>query len=296
MLKRYTQLRRSYDHTFFYGLATSAINALSSGALVTAFAVTLGAGNVALGFLWAVQPMSSLMHLPVSYFIEKGASLKKIAVFSSLICRPFWLIAASVVFLKGQMALTVFVISYFFAFIIWSVSGGAFYPWIKQLVHPRLINRFLAHRIKYILLTKTLIASLAAGVIWMIQKYRPDWEIYSYAVFFVLAFLFGLEATWHLGRMADRKITTVPEKSFVSKVLFTLKNDSFKRLLLSLSAVNFSMNFIMPFIMVFMLKQLGLSVGVSMAFTILCQLTDCFTLARWSARASRKGVGRTMME
>lgn len=296
-MKKTTTLRSSYDNTFFYGLATSAVNALSTGPLVTAYALALGAGTVTLGCLQAVWPIANLVHLPVSYFIEKGKSLKKIAVFSSLISRPFWLIAALAAFWKGSdLSLTLFTISYFLAFIIGSIAGGAFLPWIKELVYPRLMNGFFAHRIKYILLTRILFVSMATGIIWVIQRYYPDYEIYTYSFFFAIAFLMGLYATWTLYRISDKPIVPVKGKSFFQKIVFTFKNKSFVALLFSLSSINFSMNFITPFTVVFMLTYLKLSVGMTMLFTILWQLTDSFTITHWSKRTKTTNVNKTLIE
>lgn len=297
MKKIKTTLRSSYDSTFFYGLATSVVNALSTGPLVTAYALALGAGTITLGCLQAVWPIANLVHLPVSYFIEKGKSLKKIAVLSSLISRPFWLIAALAAFWKGSdISLTLFIISYFMAFVIGSIAGGAFLPWIKELVHPRLMNGFFARRIKYILLTRILFISTATGIIWIVQKYYPDYEIYTYSFFFSFAFFMGLYATWMLYQISDKPIVPVKGKSFFQKIVSTFKNKSFVTLLVSLSSINFSMNFITPFTVVFMLTYLKLSVGMTMLFTVLWQLTDSFTITRWSKRTKATNVNKTLIE
>lgn len=296
-MKKKTSLRHSYDHTFFYGLTTAVVNALSTGPILTAFALALGAGNLTLGLLQAVQPISNLIHLPVSYFIEKGRNFKKTAVVSSFIARPFWLIAALTVFFnKNDFALTVFTISYLAAFLIASIAGGVFWPWIKMLVHPRLLNSFFAHRIKYILLTRIVFVGVATGIIWLVQRLAPAFEIYTYAAFFACAFLFGLIATKSLSLIEDKPIVSSFGTPFMKKMAITLKNKSFKTLVVSLSMLNFSLNFLMPFTVVFMLTYLNLSVGATMLFTLLWQLTDSFTITIWSKRTKQKGVNKTLAE
>ncbi len=290
-------LRFSINNTFINGLADAVVKALSTGPLVTAYALALGAGNIALGFLQAVFPISNLVHLPVAYFIEKGANLKKIAVWSSFLARPFWLLAALAVFWRGEtIGLWLFVISYFMAFLIGSATGGAFWPWIKELVHPRLMNPFFAKRIKYILLTRIIITSTASGLIWCVQKYAPSFEVYVYSLFFVIAFLMGLYATWTLVQIEDKKIQPVIGKSFLEKIKISFSNSSFKTLLISLGLINFSMNFIAPFGIVFMLTDLKFAVSLTLGFTVCQQLIDTLTIDAWSRRTKKKGISRVLIE
>ena len=95
-----TKLRKSIDATFYNGLFDIVIKSLTTGPLLTAYALSLGMGNFLLGFLQSVIPFSNTLHLPVSYFLEKGREPKKIACISSLLSRPLLALLAISLFFR----------------------------------------------------------------------------------------------------------------------------------------------------------------------------------------------------
>ena len=74
---------------------------MTSGPLLTVYAVGVGISNIHIGFLQSVLPFSNLVHLLVARELEKGKSARKIAWMSSLIARPFLLLVALAVYYKG---------------------------------------------------------------------------------------------------------------------------------------------------------------------------------------------------
>ena len=184
-----SNLRKSINYTFNNGLADSAIKAFTSGNLVTAFALALGANSVIIGLLQSVQPLANFVHLAVAYFIEKGAKLKKISFWCSLISRPFWLIAGCVAFFADStIALYIFCISYFLAYFIATATGGAFWPWIKELVPHKIMNNFLAFRINIFLSSELFAVSLLVACFIWYKNIIPNMQYIH--IHFYLSLLF----------------------------------------------------------------------------------------------------------
>lgn len=281
-----SNLRKSINYTFSNGLADSAIKAFTSGNLVTAFALALGANSIIIGLLQSVQSLANFVHLLVAYFIERGAGFKKLSFWCSLIARPFWLIAGCVVFLENkEVSLYVFCISYFLAYFIATATGGSFWPWIKELVPNKIMNSFLAFRIKYILIVRIICGLFVSGLLYLIQKYYPEYSIYSYTFLFIVAFLLGLYATYTLTQIDDKPTKIEKNKNFALKMWDCLKNKSFQSLLIGLGSIQFSINFITPFLMVFMMKKLEISVSVALLITTYSQFIDAYSLKWWNKKS-----------
>ena len=88
-MKKNEQLHQSMDYVFRGGVATSAMDSLAVGSTLTAYALLLGAGPVAIGILGAVPFIGNMIHLLSSYLIEKGISAKKNCPLVFLFGAPF---------------------------------------------------------------------------------------------------------------------------------------------------------------------------------------------------------------
>lgn len=297
-LMKQSFLRKSLYNSFYNGLNDSCLKALTTGPLLTAFAVALGAGDITLGFLAATIPFCSLMYLPVAYFLEKGTDLKKFTVYCSLAARPFMFLAAiTAFFTPSPTILTFFVISYFLSYLFNTAQGAAFWPWMKELVPPAIINIYLAKRIRYIMLVKLITVTLATFTLNFVQDTSPHNELKVYGIFFIIATIFGLFASWNLYCVQPKSLSVIRHKlSFFNKICFAFRNKSFKSLLWTLSLINIAYNFMFSFFTVYVLTGLGLSADIMLALTLLSQIIDFMTIEKWSNRVKKSNVFSVMIQ
>lgn len=290
-MKKKTKLRQSFDYMVLGGIATTATNTLASGAIMTAYALLLGAGNFFLGVLNAVQSFGNIVHLGAAWLIEKGYSPKKLSLWVSFISKPFFLITAFVAFFaESEIALPLMLTSYAAAYVIGSLAGGTFLPWMKELVPSQLVGRFLGVRLRYITLTKVVCFSLTSYVLGLVKRLYPAYEIYAYSAFLSLATIVGLMAAASFFFIDDREILLETDKTFFKKVKIALSDKKFRKLILSLSSLSFSNNLMMPFLTVFLLRYFGLPMWQVLIFTLLNQLVDSFFLKSWGKMADKRGV------
>lgn len=290
-MKKKTKLRQSFDYMVLGGIATTATNTFASGALMTAYALLLGAGNFFIGVLNAVQSFGNIMHLGAAWLIEKGYSPKKISLWVSFVSKPFFLLTGIVAFLgDSKIALPLMLVSYAVAYLIGSLAGGSFLPWMKELVPPKLVGRFLGVRLKYITLTKVVCFSLTSYVLGVIKRLYPAYEIYAYSAFLAMATVVGLLAAASFFYMDDREIQLEADKTFLHKIKTALNNKKFRKLILSLSSLSFSNNLMMPFLTVFLLKNFSLSMWQVLIFALTNQLVDTFSLKSWGRISDKRGV------
>ncbi len=264
-----TNLRHSLNNVFYGGVAQSAMDTFATGTLITAYALLLGAGNFEIGILGAVPFIGNLIHIMVSWLLEKGYSVKRMSVLSAFIARPFYLLAAGLVFFVGQgwtvPALILFLIG---AYAIGNIAGGAWRPWMKDLVPNAIMGRFFAHRFKYMMIAKIICFTFAYYLLRYIQENNPENEIAAYAVMLLIAFCIGLYGAYTLTQVQDVVLKIKPDISFWQKIVFSLKNKAFVQMMSALGSLNFAVNFVTPFITVFMLEHLKIPTSTVIVLTV----------------------------
>lgn len=294
-MKKNEQLHKSMDYVFKGGVATSAMDSLAVGSTLTAYALLLGAGPVAIGILGAIPFIGNMIHLLSSYLIEKGISAKKIALYSSFLARPFYLIAAMLCFFQGSSwAVPVLIGSLLVSYLIGSICGGVWMPWMKELIPARMMGRFFSHRFKWMMIAKIACFIFAFVLLKLVQPYEKG-ELYSYAFLIFLAFLISLYGAYTFIHVEDKKIPTKEDMPFIKKVAHTFQNKPFSKLLTALSILNFAMNFLMPFLTVFMLKNLNTPMSTIIALTLLQWLTYTFVVKKWGKMSDRKGPEKILI-
>ena len=82
--------------------------ALTSGVILTAFALHLGASNLMVGVLASIPFLAQLLQVPAIGLVERWRRRKQIAVVTSVIGRAMLAVMAAVAFFTGSGPLIVF--------------------------------------------------------------------------------------------------------------------------------------------------------------------------------------------
>ena len=290
-------LRKSLNNVFYGGVATSAMDTLATGPFLIAYALMFGAGNIAVGFLGAIGFVGNLMHLLSAYLIEKGKTPKQISVLFSALSRPFYLIAALLAFWAGSpWALALLIGCFSATYMIGSVAGGAWLPWMKALVPANLMGRFFSHRFKWMMIAKIVCYGGGAALIWWFENHQTDNTIFSYSILLGIAFIISVYGVYTLTQVENKKVSYQQTDSFIKKTVHTLKNKPFRGLLVYLGSLNFAVSFITPFMTVFMLKTLGFSTPVVVIMTVISQFTHAFSVKSWGKMADKKNCQKILQK
>lgn len=288
-MSRKTVLRTSLNNVFYGGVATSAMDTLATGPFLIAYALMFGAGNIAIGFLGSIGFVGNLMHLYSAWLIEQGKTPKQISVFFSALSRPFYLIAALLAFWAGYAwALAALIVCFSCTYMIGSVAGGAWLPWMKALVPPKLMGRFFSHRFKWMMIAKMACYGAGALLIYYFEKDLPDLTIFAYSILLGIAFIIGVYGVMTLTRVENKEVSYQKTQSFFKKTVKTFSNAPFRKLLLFLGVLNFAINFVTPFLTVYMLKSLSLPMPYVIILTIISQTAHAFTVKYWGRLADKK--------
>jgi hypothetical protein len=157
------QLRASLGASIAEGAAAEVFGACAGGAVLTGWALYLGASAVTIGLLTALPVAAQVFQLPAAW-LTQCVGAKRLAITAVGASRLVWLplIAVPFVHLAPATALGVFVTIVTVATILGVVGGNAWTAWMGDLVPGAIRGRFFGRRMVYLNIAGTA-ASLAAG-------------------------------------------------------------------------------------------------------------------------------------
>jgi len=157
-------LRRSLGAAVAEGACAEVFAACATGAVITGWALYLGAGTALIGFLGALPLVAQMASLPAAWFIS-GRSRKWATVLAVCISRLTFLplIALPWVDLAPAARLRLFVAIVAVSTVFGVIGNSAWVAWMGDLVPGRLRGRYFGQRTVFLSIAGTL-ASLAAAV------------------------------------------------------------------------------------------------------------------------------------
>lgn len=288
-------LRKSLNWVYWGGIAQSATDTFATGTLITAYALLLGAGDFAIGLLGAVPFIGNLMHIFAAFLLEKGFSVKKLSIVTSAVSRPFFLVAAVLAFFpRSDWVVPTLICCLLMVYSIGNIAGGAWRPWMKNLVPNRLMGSFFSSRFKGMMIAKIVCFAFCWLILEYYRRYFPAQELHAYFYLLLLSFLISVFGVYTTTQVADVKVSTPSKMSFVQKIKMCMKKKEFVHLMTVLGCLNFVVNFVTPFLTVFLLQKLNLSMPTVVFLTLFPQVVYVIAIKKIGALSDSKGLPRMM--
>lgn len=157
------RLRASLGASFAEGAAAEVFGACAGGAVLTGWALYLGASAVTIGLLTALPIAAQVLQLPAAWLTQRVGA-KRLAITAIGASRLVWLplIAVPFAHLSPGTALNALVTIVALATILGVVGGNAWTAWMGDLIPGAIRGRFFGRRMVYVNIAGTT-ASLAAG-------------------------------------------------------------------------------------------------------------------------------------
>jgi MFS family permease len=161
---RTSGLRSSLDACVAEGAAAEVVSACAGGAVLTGWALFLGASPVVIGLLGALPLAAQIVQLPAAWLTQRIGA-KPLAVVAIGASRLAWmpLVAVPFLHLASSTALVLFAAVVALAGVLGVVGNNAWTAWMGELVPGAVRGRFLARRMVYLNVAGTA-SSLAAGL------------------------------------------------------------------------------------------------------------------------------------
>ncbi len=283
------RLQKSLPWILRNGIGIQLMETLAVGAILTAFAIQLGASNFIIGLLAAIPHLSQLAQLSAMYVVDRVPSRRKVYTWSGYFARPMFLVIALAVFLpSNELALTVIVLAFLVRYVAGAFLSCAWNTWMRELVPEDLMGRVFGERQKRMVGIGILASLSAAGFIDLWNRFMPLPETYAFGIVYVLAFAGGMYAVMASRHIEDVEQTPPAEhEPLLGRLWEPLRNENYRRLIVFLASWNFAINLAAPYFTVHMIKRMELDLIVVIGLATLSQLAAYFTVTRWGDIADR---------
>lgn len=262
---------------------------LAVGAILTAFAIELGASNFLIGLLAAIPHLSQLAQLPAMFTVDRARSRRAVYTWSGYVARPMFLVIALTVFIpSNELALAVVVAAFTLRYVAGAYLSCAWNTWMRELVPDEVMGRVFGERQKKMIGIGMVVSLLAAGFIDGWGRFTPWPATYAYAIVYTLAFFGGMYAV-----VTSRHIADVPGRpherppDLISRLREPFRHRNFRRLMVFHGSWNFAVNLAAPFFTVHMLRTMNLDLIVVIGLATLSQMAAYFTVSHWGDVADR---------
>jgi MFS family permease len=261
--------------------------ALTTGVVLTAFALHLGANNATIGLLAAIPFLTQLAQIPAIALVERLRERKRIAVLSSAFGRTMLGVMALAPF-AGALGLPIMVVATIILCAMGAIGGCAWNSWIRDLAPEDRMGRIFARRTAYATVT-TLIAGVAAAIALEATPAGGGARDWSFAALYAVGCIAGLISAWIVARLPEPQLPAPPAKAIglIERLRSPFRDRNFARLIVFLGTWQFAINFATPFFTVYLVRQLGYDMTIVMGLSIASQLANALALKSWGALADR---------
>lgn len=271
------------------GILTQIMGNLTGGAFIVAFALLLGASNVVIGLIAALQALAQILQLPTIYLVEATRNRKALMVFGLFMSRIFWLLLALIPWVvPPDYRVPAMFVALFVDFAIGTIAGLAWNSWMHDLIPPGILGSYMGKRMA-VSTAFGVVVTLVAG--FGVDAFRVNFVgtslLVIYSIYIGLGGLIGLWSVYYIARTPEPQMQHLPHSNLWAQIREPLQDMNFRRLLVFLGTWSFAVNLAAPFFTVYMLKRLDLSMGVIVALTVLSQIVNVMFFRLWGKLADR---------
>ena len=262
---------------------------ITSGSLMTAYALMLGANDFHLGLMAGLTAISTIGALIGAQLVGRAGRRKRIAIASSVTGRASWIVLCAIPFLpiSNGLKLAIFLWTVFWGNGLVQISATPWLSWMTDIVPLERRGRYFSVR-NTILAAVAMGTSFAAGHLYDSFDARGIREI-GLAVIFGCAVLFACGAGIVLGRQWEPDLRGEREGSFVARLRQPLTDRPYRRLLVFAVLWAVVTGVAGPFFGAHMIKNLGMTLSAIAIYSVLAGTMNLATQPLWGRIVDRVG-------
>jgi MFS family permease len=289
------ELERGLRYLTYDGIAAQVMGTLTGGPFLVAFALLLGASNLTIGVISALQPLTQLLQIPTIYLVERVGYRKLLVVVALTLSRLFcFVLIALPYWFTEQHRMTVLLVALLGFFGFGTVSGVAWNPWVRDLIPESRLGSYMAERLA-VLTGVAALLSLAAA--FGVDLFKSEYgELGVYSVYFGIGGLVGLVGVYCITQVPEPTLHHNPNISIMRLMAEPIRDRNFRQLLIFLGSWSFAVNFAAPFFTVYLLKRLQLDMTVVIALAVLSQAVNVLFFRLWGRLAERFSYKSVLVE
>lgn len=281
------EMRRGVQRLVVEAAYSSGTTALTSGVILTAFALHLGASNFVVGLLASAPFLGQLLQGPAILLVERLRQRKLIAVVSSVVARSMLLLMVAALFLPRGIGLALVVLAQCVLCGVNAFGACAWNAWLRDLVPDRALGEVVARRT-----VNATLVSLAAGLLAAFTIDPPGGTAAArdaaFLGLYAVGFVGGMISAWLVARIPEPRMPPAAERiRLVPLLRQPLADENFRRLIVFLVAWQFAANLATPFFIVYFLRQLQLDMTMVMGLSVISQLANLLAVRNWGHLSDR---------
>ena len=261
--------------------------ALTTGVILTAFALHLGASNVMVGVLASAPFLAQLLQLPAILLVERLRKRKRIAVLTSIVGRSMLVVMAGTAFFTGLTPLLIFLAAQVTLCGLGAVGACAWNAWLRDLAPENRLGQVFARRTVW-LTAINLALGLAAALALDNTGEQSRARDLVFAGMFAAGCIAGLISARIVAAMPEPLMPPPGDPVGLAELMRQpIRDGNFRRLLVFIAAWHFAVNLATPFFTVYIVRQLGFHVSFVMVLSVVSQIANILALRSWGALSDR---------
>jgi MFS family permease len=289
-----SRLRRSLRACTAEGMLAEVVGACTGGAVLTAWALHLGAGALLAGLLVVLPQIAQLCHIPAAWTTARLGHRRAAIMMVGAARQVYWLLVA-VPFLPlgtdARRAALMGVVA--LSGVLGVLGNNAWSVWMSELVPRRLRGRYFGRRTMLCLLAAAG-ASAGAGVLLDVAR-AHDRVDHALAGLALLGALGGLVTTALMKRQHDPSGAHDPAGITLRALMRPLADRLVRPLLVYQAVWNLGVGVAGSFFALFMLRDLGVGFAVLALHGTATSLARMVAAALWGRLIDRVGARRVMV-
>lgn len=282
------QLQHGLQRLVVEAAFSSAATVLTSGVILTAYALMLGATNFQIGLLASAPFLCQLLQLPAVPMIERLRARKAISVLTSVVGRAMLAVMGLAIWVPDGGAVAILIAAQFVLCSMSAIGSCAWNAWLRDLVPPNRLGAIIARRTGW-----ASVIALIAGVVAAValdEGRGPDgWQRQVFGVIYIAGCIAGLVSAAIVARVPEPQMP--PPGATPARLLHRLRvpfrDANFRALLRFLASWQFAINLATPFFTVFLVRQLGYNMTFVMLLSVVSQLANLAVLRLWGTLSDR---------
>ncbi|MBL8659298.1 MAG: MFS transporter [Rhodospirillales bacterium] len=270
------------------GLASQAMATLTTGPFLVAFALSVGANNVAVGLLAALPFLTQFFQLPAVLLVETVRRRRAICIVGEALSRAslFVMVAAAFVS-RSDLAVGLLVGGLFLHTGFGAFAGCSWNSWMRDFVPGNRLGAFFAKRLLMAGALSALLSFSGGALVDVWPRLVTLDTRFAYVVLIVIGFAFGMVGVVRLNKLPEPSMDPASRASLTSRLRRPLSDPNFRRLIAFLGTWNFAVNLAAPFFTVFMLTALHLDMITIMTMSVVSLVPNVLLSQLWGRTIDR---------
>jgi len=281
------ETQRGLRYLLLDGMASQTMGVFTTGAFLVAFALHLGASNVVIGLIAAIQPFSQIIQVPAIYLVARYRKRRALVVLSCIASRLPWFGVAAIPFLLPEVArIPALLLGLCLYFGFGAIASCSYNSWMRDFIPEKILGSYFAKRMTLSTALGAALCLVAGFAVDFYQQQTGD-TMGIYSIYFVIGGVAGLIGTVFLSRIPEPEMADPPTEGMRATLLAPFRHANFRNLITFLGVWNLAINFAAPFFTVYMLSRLGLSMGYVLALSVVSQIMNVLFFRVWGNLADR---------